>query len=217
MTYAVGTARPVVDGHLLAVDSDAVRAAGREALPARSSRRSSAARRDAPAAVSMLRPVWFTPTVEQSDAGADWYRCDVIAVAGRRPAGHARRRPARAPWTAAGRRTGTPCAAPPSPARPASAGDLPGDHSLAGGLGPRPRRPAGEAAPTPARPAVRGRRPGRLPGRRPARSPATRSTSRGATSGPPPSSGRPARPTVCCWVPATPLSRDPLDPRPRSP
>ncbi len=28
----------------------------------------------------MLRAVWFTPTVEESDAGADWYRCDVIAV-----------------------------------------------------------------------------------------------------------------------------------------
>jgi hypothetical protein len=29
----------------------------------------------------MLRAVWFTPTLEDSDAGADWYRCDVIAVA----------------------------------------------------------------------------------------------------------------------------------------
>ena len=26
--------------------------------------------------------MWFTPTIEQSDAGAAWYRCDVIAVAG---------------------------------------------------------------------------------------------------------------------------------------
>ena len=30
----------------------------------------------------MLRAVWFTPTVAQSDRGADWFRCDVIAVAG---------------------------------------------------------------------------------------------------------------------------------------
>ena len=29
----------------------------------------------------MLRAVWFTPTVEESDAGANWFRCDVIAVA----------------------------------------------------------------------------------------------------------------------------------------
>ena len=32
--------------------------------------------------LSLLRPVWFTPTIEQSDAGAAWYRCDVIAVTG---------------------------------------------------------------------------------------------------------------------------------------
>jgi hypothetical protein len=30
----------------------------------------------------MLRAVWFTPTVQASDEGADWFRCDVIAVAG---------------------------------------------------------------------------------------------------------------------------------------
>ena len=29
----------------------------------------------------MFRPVWFTPTLEQADRGADWYRCDVIALA----------------------------------------------------------------------------------------------------------------------------------------
>lgn len=31
--------------------------------------------------LSMLRAVWFTPTVEESDEGANWFRCDVIAVA----------------------------------------------------------------------------------------------------------------------------------------
>jgi hypothetical protein len=31
--------------------------------------------------LSMLRSVWFTPTVEESDSGADWFRCDVIALA----------------------------------------------------------------------------------------------------------------------------------------
>ena len=31
--------------------------------------------------LSMLRPVWFTPSVKESDAGADWYRCDVVALA----------------------------------------------------------------------------------------------------------------------------------------
>ena len=30
----------------------------------------------------MIRPVWFTPSVRESDRGADWYRCDVVVVAG---------------------------------------------------------------------------------------------------------------------------------------
>jgi hypothetical protein len=32
--------------------------------------------------LSMLRAVWFTPTVDESDSGAEWYRCDAIVVAG---------------------------------------------------------------------------------------------------------------------------------------
>jgi len=31
--------------------------------------------------LTMLRPIWFTPTPEESDAGARWFRCDVVAVA----------------------------------------------------------------------------------------------------------------------------------------
>ena len=31
--------------------------------------------------LSMFRPVWFTPTLAQAESGADWYRCDVIALA----------------------------------------------------------------------------------------------------------------------------------------
>ncbi len=30
----------------------------------------------------MLRSVWFTPTLEEFDQGASWYRCDVVAPAG---------------------------------------------------------------------------------------------------------------------------------------
>lgn len=29
---------------------------------------------------SLLRAVWFTPTLEQADAGAGWFRCDVVAT-----------------------------------------------------------------------------------------------------------------------------------------
>lgn len=32
--------------------------------------------------LSMLRPVWFTPSEEDLAAGADWYRCDAVALAG---------------------------------------------------------------------------------------------------------------------------------------
>ena len=31
--------------------------------------------------LTMLRPVWFTPSLEQSDSGANWYRCDAVAIA----------------------------------------------------------------------------------------------------------------------------------------
>lgn len=79
MTFAVGALDTTVDGHLLAVDSRRVQ----EQVATECPRRFAAfvggtleQRR-----LSMLRPVWFTPTVEASDAGADWFRCDVIAVA----------------------------------------------------------------------------------------------------------------------------------------
>lgn len=79
-TYAVGTLDTVVDGHLLAVDAERVQAqvadACPEALPAFLGGDAEAQR------LSMIRPVWFTPSVAQSDRGADWYRCDVVVVAG---------------------------------------------------------------------------------------------------------------------------------------
>lgn len=79
VTYAVGQLDTVVDGHLLAVDSDRAQAQVASACPAKFAPfvgGSLADRR-----LSMLRPVWFTPTVEESDAGASWYRCDVVALA----------------------------------------------------------------------------------------------------------------------------------------
>lgn len=79
-TYAVGRLSTVVDGHLLAVDSDAVRRQVAQTCPARLAGYLGGSVDDV--RLSMLRAVWFTPTVEQSDAGASWYRCDVIAVGG---------------------------------------------------------------------------------------------------------------------------------------
>jgi hypothetical protein len=80
MTYAVGTLDRVVDGHLLAVDSDRVLDGLAERCPERLAELVGGTREQA--RLSMLRPVWFTPTLAQADAGADWFRCDVIAVAG---------------------------------------------------------------------------------------------------------------------------------------
>lgn len=34
--------------------------------------------------LTMAQVVWFTPTVEKAAAGADWFRCDVVVVAGRK-------------------------------------------------------------------------------------------------------------------------------------
>lgn len=80
-TYVVGRLDNVVDGHLLAVDSAQVQQqvassctkplAGYLGGTVDSLR------------LSMIRPVWFTPTVQASEQGANWYRCDVIAVAGK--------------------------------------------------------------------------------------------------------------------------------------
>lgn len=78
LTYEVGTLPTYLDGHLLAVDSARVQ----DSL-AQTCRRNLAAylgADEATLALSVLRPVWFSPTLEESDAGADWYRCDLIAV-----------------------------------------------------------------------------------------------------------------------------------------
>lgn len=78
-TYFVGQLDTYVAGHLLAVDSDRV-----------SQQVSSTCRRrlggflggtTAATRLSMVRAVWFTPTVAQSAQGANWFRCDAVAVA----------------------------------------------------------------------------------------------------------------------------------------
>jgi hypothetical protein len=79
-TFAVGQLDLVTNGHLLAVDSDAVRAQVAHRCPGQLAAYVGATEEQL--RLSLLRPVWFTPTIEQSDAGAAWYRCDVIAVTG---------------------------------------------------------------------------------------------------------------------------------------
>jgi hypothetical protein len=79
-TYAVGELDTVVDGHLLAVDSKRVQAQAGQECPDRFASYVGGSLDDR--RLTMLRPVWFTPTVAQSDAGARWYRCDAVAIAG---------------------------------------------------------------------------------------------------------------------------------------
>ena len=78
-TFAVGALDTVVGGHLLAVDSARVRDQVAQTCPKRFAAFVGGSREDR--RLSMLRPVWFTPTVEESDAGASWYRCDAVALA----------------------------------------------------------------------------------------------------------------------------------------
>jgi hypothetical protein len=79
MTFAVGDLDTLVDGHLLAVDSDQVQSQVATTCPARLAGFVGGTLEDRH--LSMLRAVWFTPTVPESDAGASWFRCDVVALA----------------------------------------------------------------------------------------------------------------------------------------
>jgi len=77
-TYHVGRLDTVVDGHLLAVDSEKAQRQVERTCPRKLLEYvggSPEAR-----ALSRLEAVWFSPTIEQSDQGASWFRCDVVAV-----------------------------------------------------------------------------------------------------------------------------------------
>ncbi|WP_299051648.1 septum formation family protein [uncultured Nocardioides sp.] len=79
-TFAVGELDLLVDGHLLAVDSERAQAQPAAECPPRLAEFLGGSEEDL--RLTVLRAVWFSPTVEQSDEGASWYRCDVIALAG---------------------------------------------------------------------------------------------------------------------------------------
>jgi hypothetical protein len=79
ITFAVGDLDTVVAGHLVSVDSDRVQAQVADDCPTAFAQfvgGTPEIRR-----LSMLRPVWFTPSLRQSDQGANWYRCDAVAIA----------------------------------------------------------------------------------------------------------------------------------------
>ena len=78
-TFLVGRLDLVRGGQRLAVDSPAVRARPARRCDARLARHLGAEPRDL--RLSMAQAVWFTPTVADATAGADWFRCDVVVVA----------------------------------------------------------------------------------------------------------------------------------------
>ena len=79
VTYAVGELDTVVAGHLTTVDSARVRDQVGATCPDLFARHVGGTLEQRQ--LSQLRSVGFTPTVEQSDRGATWFRCDVVAVA----------------------------------------------------------------------------------------------------------------------------------------
>lgn len=79
-TFHVGTLDLMVDGHQLAVDSEQVQGQVATACPQKLPRFLGGDQETL--RLSMIRPVWFTPTLEESDQGADWFRCDIVVVAG---------------------------------------------------------------------------------------------------------------------------------------
>lgn len=78
-TFRVGRLDRVVDGRLLAVDSRRLQAQVATACPRLLPEHVGGTEEQR--RLSMLRSVWFSPTLRQSDAGADWFRCDVVALA----------------------------------------------------------------------------------------------------------------------------------------
>ncbi|MBM7519784.1 septum formation family protein [Nocardioides nitrophenolicus] len=80
VTFAIGAIDAVVDGHLLAVDSDKVQSQVSSACPAQLLTYVGGSLTNL--RLSMIRSIWFTPTVDQSDAGATWYRCDAVVLDG---------------------------------------------------------------------------------------------------------------------------------------
>lgn len=82
VTFHVGRIRRGADGDPLPVDSPKVQKQVARVCPARLQEHLGGT----PDLLrhSLLTTVWFTPTLEQEQAGADWFRCDLVAVVAER-------------------------------------------------------------------------------------------------------------------------------------
>lgn len=79
-TLYVGSIDPLVDGHLLAVDSDRVQQQIADTCRDRLAKHlggDEETRR-----LSRIEAAWFSPTLTDSEAGALWFRCDLVFVTG---------------------------------------------------------------------------------------------------------------------------------------
>ena len=81
ITFYVGTLKKRSDGTLHPVDSDVVANQLSKACPRELRSFLGGSREDR--RLTVLTTVWFTPTLEEQAAGADWYRCYLVAPAGR--------------------------------------------------------------------------------------------------------------------------------------
>ena len=80
VTIYVGEFDPIVDGHLLAVDSEEVQAQIAKLCPSKVGDWVGGSKEDQ--RLSRFKATWFSPTLAASDAGADWFRCDLVAKRG---------------------------------------------------------------------------------------------------------------------------------------
>jgi len=78
VTVKVGRLKLLVDGHQLAVDSRTARKQIADACPANPG--GFVGGNQTAQRLSRFEVVWFSPSLEQADAGASWYRCDVVAL-----------------------------------------------------------------------------------------------------------------------------------------
>ncbi len=78
-TFKIGRLDLVSDGHLRAVDSPDVQAEVARTCTGLLGEHVGGSVEDR--RLSMVQAVWFTPSVEDAAAAADWFRCDVVALA----------------------------------------------------------------------------------------------------------------------------------------
>lgn len=79
LTVSVGTINPLLDGHLLAIDS--ARIQGQIARTCRSRIAAYVGGSVQTQRLSRVQAIWFSPSLADADRGALWFRCDLVISA----------------------------------------------------------------------------------------------------------------------------------------